>query len=118
MRFGRNSESFFFLLCIILHLVDFVHIHPVFFFSFFFFHLFHLLDLVHTWVLVLGLVLGSRFSVLSSVLRRMPQHGIMIDLDCPWSFSFCLLFFFIFIFFIFLGNIFFDLLVFLVEEPT
>ena len=36
--------------------------HSVFFFSFFFFYLFHLLDLVHTWVLVLGLVLGSWFS--------------------------------------------------------
>ena len=92
MRFGRNSESFLFS----LHNPSSCCFCPyalcVLFLFFFFFYLFHLLDLVHTWVLVLGLVLGSWFS---SVLRRMPQHGIMIDLDCPWSFSFCLLFFFL-----------------------
>lgn len=60
-------------LCIILHLIVLVHMNLIFCSSFS-----RLLDFVHTWFLVLGLVGLHRDGV--------PQHGIMIELDCPWEF--------------------------------
>lgn len=62
-------------LCIILHLIVLVHMNLIFCSSFFLF-LFSF-----TWFcayLVLGLVGLYRDGV--------PQHGIMIELDCPWEF--------------------------------